>query len=296
MITLAQERLDRVLHTVAERLVGLERVRVVGIGRDGRLRGTHEIERLEFGDVVLMSGRPADVAHALGRLSGNRAHRKAVIVGGGDVGHQLARMLRGREQRVQILERDRARCEWLSENLRGVEVVHGDATNLNFLRDEHVESADYVIAVTRADEVNLLVSLMAKDLGVPTSFSLVHRPGYADVYAHLGIHGTAGTHDVVSRLVRWLIPWKGCRLVAESGVIGAAIFECVIPDGIAADLTVRDLAFGNETTIVGIVRQLALVEWNVSTRLQSGDILAVLAPSGSQREIDRRLAQLGGRG
>jgi trk system potassium uptake protein TrkA len=280
--------------SVQEKLKALERVHMVGIGRDGQVRGPHEIERLELGDILLLCGRPAPVAHALGRLTGDRLDRKAVIVGGGGVGHQLARMLRGREHRVQILERDRARCEWLSDNLRGIEVIHGDATNLNFLRDEHVDSADYVVAATRADEVNLLVSLMAKDLGVPTTFSLVHRPGYSDIYGHLGIHGTAGRHDVVSKLVAWLFPWKGCRFVGKSPVDGYAILECVLPSGLAKDLTVRDLAFGSDVAIAGIVRQHAQVEWSAATRLEAGDIIAVLAPAQAARELSRRLTQLGG--
>ncbi|HMR05429.1 MAG TPA: NAD-binding protein, partial [Polyangiaceae bacterium] len=116
--------------------------------RDAALRPVADLNRLEVDDAVILSGKPLAVAAAVQQLRGSQEPRRAVVVGGGDVGFQLCQMLSSSAKRVQVIERDRARCEMLSEALRDVEVIHGDGTNISRLRDEHVESADYLAAVT----------------------------------------------------------------------------------------------------------------------------------------------------
>ena len=45
-------------------------------------------------------------------------------------------------------------------------VLHGDGTSLSFLREERLGTSDWMLAVTGSDEVNLMSSLLARELGV----------------------------------------------------------------------------------------------------------------------------------
>jgi len=63
-----------------------------------------------------------------------------------------------------------------------------------------------LLAVTGSDEANLMTSLLARELGVAQVFALVHRPGYAGVYSHLGVSGTVSPHETVARVIHWLLP------------------------------------------------------------------------------------------
>src|SRR5690606_18687975 len=154
------------------------RASVRGVVRDGVLRGPETISQLAADDSLLLGGAPGAVTAAFAKLRGRRSERRAIIVGGGDVGFQLAQTLSKVEARVQVIERDRERCTLLSERLAEVNIIHGDGTNMACLRDEQIETADYLLAVTKADETNLMVTLMAAHLGVDRTFSLVHRRGY----------------------------------------------------------------------------------------------------------------------
>ena len=175
--------------------------------RDGLVRPREELAQLEIDDELLLSGAPASVLSLLRELGGGPG--RAVIVGGGDVGTQLAATLCDVEQRVQVIEVSRERCDYLARELHRANVVHADGTSIAQLRDERVGNADYVLSVTRQDEVNLMVSLMAKALGARHVFALVHRPGYAETYAHLGLTATAGTHQVIQRAIERLVPRDG---------------------------------------------------------------------------------------
>lgn len=270
-------------------------VSVAGIVRDSALRPAEDGGRLELDDALLLSGSPANVLAAMRELQGERTARRAVVVGGGDVGFQLCRMLAAPGQRVQVIEQDRARCEFLSEALRGVNVIHGDGTSIACLRDEQVETADYLVAVTRADEVNLMVSLMAKELGVARTFALVHRPGYAEVYTHLGIHGTAGPHDVISKMVRWLRPQLGPLASENLEGTGHHLFEFQLGNAVDKDAAIRDLALPPEAMVVALARALVSVAPTPGTQLMPRDNLVIAAPVTAARDVERRVTKLGGR-
>ena len=194
--------------------------RLVGIIREGAYRHLDEVTRLYEGDRLLLSGSAEAFGGALRRLSDRFGRKRTVIIGGGDVGFQLAQGIKAESSKLMVIDIDRYRCERLSEELEAVTVVHGDGTNISILQDEHVEAANCLIAVTRADEVNLMSSLLGKELGVGSTFALVHRPGYAQVYDHLGVTGTASSHELVGQHIHmlttsdWIIQRKslpGCR-------------------------------------------------------------------------------------
>ena len=269
-------------------------VTVAGLVRDSAWRPVADLNRLEIDDALVLSGTPISVASAVQYVRASREGQRAVVVGGGDVGYQLCRMLSSGDRRVQVIERDRSRCEVLSESLRGVDVIHGDGTSISCLRDEHVESADYLAAVTRADEVNLMVSLLAHDIGVPRAFALVHRPGYADVYAHLGVRGTAGTHDVIAKMVRWLRPQRGALATVPLPGTGHHLFEFQISEYLPKPLALEELGLPPEAAVVGLARDGANAGL-ASGRVQALDNLVIAAPVTAARQLEKRMSRVGGK-
>ena len=265
---------------------------VVGVVRDSTLRTPEAIERLELEDCLLLSGSPASVQLGARALRKERVRRRAVIVGGGDVGLQVATMLLATEHEVQIIEHDRARCQVLAETLPGANIVHGDGTSTNLLRDEHVDSTDYLVAVTRADEINLMTSLMGNSLGVKHTFALVHRPGYAEVYSHLGISGTAGTHDVITKIVGWLLPHKGPAASHALPETGHLLQEFLV--GGAGDTVVplRRLGLPPEAWVVGTSRNGRALSVNQGLELRADDRVVVALPPGLARQVRERLRSL----
>ena len=99
----------------------------------------------------------------------------------------VAQELLKRRVEVVVIEAGRERCEWLSQELPGALVIHGDGTDIELLEAEGINEADVVVAVTDNDEKNLLASLLAKQLGVSKVITRVSRSETRRLFEQVGI-------------------------------------------------------------------------------------------------------------
>ena len=89
---------------------------------------------------------------------------KVIIIGGGEVGFHVAKALSEEDYDITVIDIDPFKCRRASENL-DVIVVEGNGASPNTLTEAHVGEADYVLCLTRVDEVNLIASQQAHKLG-----------------------------------------------------------------------------------------------------------------------------------
>ena len=80
---------------------------------------------------------------------------KVVIIGGGEVGFHVAKALSEEDYDITVVDIDPVKCRRASENL-DVIVVEGNGASPNTLNEARVGDADYVLCLTRVDEVNLI--------------------------------------------------------------------------------------------------------------------------------------------
>ena len=232
------------------------------IVRAGQLRPVAEVEHAEQGDVALMAAGPLTLLELLHSLTPASGSLRSTIVGGGDVGVQLASLLGPRDLLDRLIERERPRCWALAEQLHGVQVLHGDGTNISFLRDEQVGRADALLAVTGSDEANLMTSLLAHELGVDHVFALVHRPGYAGVYSHLGVSGTVSPHETIAQIIHSLLP-RGVLIAKHAltdlavdvvelrfGTEGLRLADVPLPPGAIPPAIARGMAPGGRISML----------------------------------------------
>lgn len=110
-----------------------------------------------------------------------------VIAGGGSTGRTVASALHGGDYRARIIERDRGRAREVAAAFPKFQVIHGDATDLALLKAEGIDRAGSFIAVTGNDDSNLMASLLARDLGIPTVAPLVERAETFELWQRLGL-------------------------------------------------------------------------------------------------------------
>jgi trk system potassium uptake protein TrkA len=266
---------------------------VRAVVRDGVLRPPEDVARLDAGDRLLLVGQPQRVAIAQDQLTDTLGTRRTLLVGGGDVGLLLSRLLTPTERRVEIIERDPARCEELAQELEGVHVIQGDGTSIALLRDLAVADADHLLAVTKSDEANLMVSLLASNLGVGSSFALIHRHGYADVYSHLGVRGTAGPHEVIARAIRSFLPNDGVLRRERLPDCSHELIELTPGKVEAGRLSVSDLTLPPACMLVGVCDGSGFSNPAPGLVLSSDTRLLVAAPPHAQRDVVKRVRELG---
>ncbi len=103
---------------------------------------------------------------------------KIVVVGDGKVGFALTQQLSQEGHDLTVIERDAAVLERTMEQL-DVMGVSGNGASLEVQRSAGVMNNDLLIAVTSADEINLLCCILARKLGCPQTIARVRNPEYA---------------------------------------------------------------------------------------------------------------------
>lgn len=86
-----------------------------------------------------------------------------LIIGSGRLGASLANDLSDQEKNVIVVDVDKSSFRKLSPSFGGLTVT-GDATSLNILKEAQIELADVVIVVTNDDNINIMISQMAKEI------------------------------------------------------------------------------------------------------------------------------------
>ena len=129
-----------------------------------------------------------------------------IIVGGGEVGHHLARILLSDGHEVLILEQDAARCERLCEEL-GEIVYRGDGCEAATLDSVGTGRADMLVAVTDGDEDNLVACQVAKHkFNVPRTIARITNPKNETIFEMLGIDATVSSTNLILAHIEQELP------------------------------------------------------------------------------------------
>jgi trk system potassium uptake protein TrkA len=104
---------------------------------------------------------------------------RVIVVGAGEVGVNLARVLGADGHEVTIIENSPGRCGTLEGELDAL-VVEGNGASPRVLREIGLERIDLLAAVTQIDEVNLIAAMGAKQLNpAMTTVARVRDPDFA---------------------------------------------------------------------------------------------------------------------
>lgn len=104
-----------------------------------------------------------------------RQVRSTMIVGGGRSAYYLAQELLAMGIEVKIIEKRRARCEELCELLPDADIINGDGTSEELLREEGIEYAESFVALTGIDEENILLTLHARNVSNAKVITKINR-------------------------------------------------------------------------------------------------------------------------
>lgn len=108
-----------------------------------------------------------------------------IIIGCGRLGSTLAKELSDAGHDVSVVDSDAARLDTLGSGFNGLRVKGIEYDN-DILLEAGIEKADYVIAVTPADNINITVSLIAKNIfKAPRIIARVNDPGKKSVFERL---------------------------------------------------------------------------------------------------------------
>jgi trk system potassium uptake protein TrkA len=178
-----------------------------------------------------------------------------VIAGAGIVGRGIVESLNGKHD-IVVIDEDINLCEKIYSKY-GAVAIHGDATNINTLREAGIEKADYAIGAMRFDKNNLLFSILSKNFKVKNIFVRMRDPDYKEAYEIAG--ATNIGHSVKMLVNKFVldIDTPEIRNVASLSNGKARISIITIPKNAkCSGKTVSEISkhknFPDETVLAGI--------------------------------------------
>lgn len=131
--------------------------------------------------------------------------QRVFILGGKQIGIELAKRLEKTGVQVKLFDRDRKRCEEISALVKRTVVVNADGTDQRILAEENIGGIDAFLALTSRDEDNIIASLLSKRLGARKAVALVNRLDLLPIVPLLGINASLSLRLVtVDRILQFV--------------------------------------------------------------------------------------------
>ncbi|MDR4505901.1 MAG: Trk system potassium transporter TrkA [Candidatus Scalindua sp.] len=113
--------------------------------------------------------------------------RKVVIYSTSRTGFQLAKRLEGSSINVTLIEPEKDKAEIAAAELENTIVLHGDATEIDLLKEADIGNTNFFIALSDDEETNLLTSLLAKKYGAKKTIVLTNEPGLVPIISQINV-------------------------------------------------------------------------------------------------------------
>jgi trk system potassium uptake protein TrkA len=216
-----------------------------------------------------------------------------VLAGGGRIGRYIAKDLTAKGHDVTVIERVPDRCEQLVADT-SVLVIEGDACDVRYQEQAHVDRADAFVATTHEDDDNLVACQLAKiEFGARRAIARVNTPKNVEIFETLGIEAVSSTR-LISELLEH--EFSVGELVHLTTLKGGAVslVEIRLPDDEDAPPPRRvvDLDLPAQSVLVALFRGDDTVLPRGDTELLPGDeVVALTDPEVEARLRDVLLAE-----
>jgi trk system potassium uptake protein TrkA len=193
-----------------------------------------------------------------------------IIAGCRRVGASLAMELAQENHDVVVIDSDPVRLSTLGTGFNGVTIV-GMPIDEDVLRNAGVEQADALVAVTDDDNMNIMVSQVAREIfSVPTVVTRLYSPQQEAIMSTMGLTTVCPTTLAVRQIKRCLLKQDilGTFLVGDQKVS----FCLVKPQH---KLINKPLIEAREEPVMGLYRDRMLVPYTPREIIRPDDLLAI---------------------
>ena len=217
--------------------------------------------------------------------------RRIVIIGGGNIGLNLAETLeqQSSDMRIKLIEFDKNRAETVAERLDHSTVINGNALDQEILLEANVSAAETVIAVSNDDEVNILSSLLSKRFGAHRTITLVNKTNsYAPIVGSLGIDTVVNPKETtVSSILQHI---RRGRVLSVHSICGGAA-ELIEAEAIESSPIVKrplkDIEMPYGVLIGSIIRKQQIIVPDEDTIISAGDKVLIITKANMVKEVEK---------
>ena len=206
--------------------------------------------------VVVSSDQLNAILKAFGHEE--KISKNILIIGGGNIGLNLAKMLESNfeDVRIKIIEKDKKRAEEIAGELSSSIVINGDALDEDILKEANLEDSETVLALTNDDENNMMACVLAEKTGLKKrTIAIVNKTNYNLLQDSLNIddlvdprmttvsrimeHVHRGTIGTVYSLLDGEYEFIEAKILEKSQLLNKQIKESNLPEDIRIGAIIR---------------------------------------------------------
>lgn len=214
--------------------------------------------------------------------------KKVMIIGAGRIGRNLATILEKAGMTVKVIDKNQERCQALAKLLKKGSVYCGEGTDLDLLMDEGVGDSDAVVCLTDDDKLNLLLALMAKDLGAQKTICRVGRTEYIPLMEKVGVDSVLSPRVITAGFILSQVRrGKFISVALLEGAKAQAMEIVVTPTSKAASRKLREVKLPRECLIGAVLHKGQVYIPNGESILEPGDNIVVFTLSDMLNKVNK---------
>lgn len=180
---------------------------------------------------------------------------KALIVGGGKVGYYLLKTLQEKGYKTTLIESDKKICAKIAEE-PNVEVICGDGTDMDVLKEAGIEDTHVVAAVTGKDEENFVICQIVRiNFQAGEVIARINNPKNRPVFKAIGVRKTVCSTEVIANLIESELDDKRLKVIQTLERGRMILLETIVDKNTTwCDKDISSLSLPEGCIIVSILR------------------------------------------
>lgn len=213
---------------------------------------------------------------------------KVIVIGGGQVGSFIGRILLENDAQVCIVENRERMLSKLHEEFADENIINGSGTDPQILEAVDIDQADAVVVVTGKDEVNLVAATIAKfEYGVERVIARINNPRNAWLFSDLmGVDVAVNQAELLTHIVIDEIDMASLATLLKIN----RGKQNLVQIGISANShlknkKVKDIDLPDSTRLISILRGNENFLVNGDTILRENDVVLAITDEDSQYQL-----------
>lgn len=250
---------------------------------------------LEAGDIVYVAHPSETLSKVYPVMGVKESTTKMVIIAHATrLGVELAQRLQknSRNINLKIIEPNLELCHQVADELPNALVLNADPHEKEILEQANIADADVFISTGDEDDSNVLISLLASNMGAKRTITLINNSNYIPLIEAIGNQVALCPKMVaVSQILQYIRKGNVLSLAAFGNHEAEAIEILASEDDPLTKKILADLDIPKGITVASICRNGQHITPKGETLIEPGDRVTIFVNQHSSAKLDNLIAE-----
>jgi trk system potassium uptake protein TrkA len=273
-------------------LIGDNRPLIAAVVRDEELIIPRGKDYLQPHDLVYFISEEAKLLQTLSIFDKHTepVHR-VMIIGGGQIGYRLAKLLEELNIHCKLIEKRADRCSYLAEQLNKTIVLHGDGSDQNLLSEENIGDIDVVVTLTNDEEINIVASLLTKRMGARKVITQISKFSYLPLMSAIGIEQVVSPRlSAINTILQHIRRGKVLSAISIKGEQAEVLEAIALETSDIVSKPLKRVSFPKGAMLAGVIRKEKIIIPTGDTVVEPEDHIIIFARREAVPGVEKLLA------